>query len=91
MISPYTLPDGNVAIAFSGGRTSAYMLYHIIQTNGLDAVNSDRVCVTFQNTGAEADETLDFVHECGERWGVRIVWVEEVYENHLTSSGFTDM
>lgn len=76
MTSPYALPAGNVAIAFSGGRTSAYMLYQIIQANGLDAVNSDRVCVTFQNTGAEAHETLDFVQECAERWGVRIVWVE---------------
>lgn len=93
MNSPYTLPDGNVAIAFSGGRTSAYMLYHVIQANRLDAVNSDRVCVTFQNTGAEADETLDFVQECSDRWGLRIVWVEyrpqkPLYEvvNHNSAS-----
>ena len=26
MTNPYTLPEGNVQIAFSGGRTSAYML-----------------------------------------------------------------
>lgn len=75
-MSPYTLPEGNVAIAFSGGRTSAYMLRQIIDTNGLDAVNSERVVVSFQNTGREMPETLDFVQECGERWGVRIVWLE---------------
>lgn len=75
-MSPYTLPEGNVAIAFSGGRTSAYMLRQIIDANGPDAVNSDRVVVSFQNTGREMPETLDFVQECGERWGVRIVWLE---------------
>lgn len=74
--NPYALPEGNVAIAFSGGRTSAYMLYHIIEANGLDVVNSDRVVVSFQNTGREMPETLDFVQECGDRWGVRIVWLE---------------
>lgn len=74
--SPYTLPSGNVAIAFSGGRTSAYMLRKIIDANGLDAANSDRVVVSFQNTGREMPETLDFVQECGDRWGVRIVWLE---------------
>lgn len=80
MTSPYTLPAGNVAIAFSGGRTSAYMLRQIIEANGLDAVNSERVVVSFQNTGREMPETLDFVQECGERWGVRIVWLEYIAE-----------
>lgn len=73
MKSPYTLPDGNVAIAFSGGRTSAYMLHQILEANG-DL--PDRVVVSFQNTGREMPETLDFVQECGERWGVKIVWLE---------------
>lgn len=75
-MNPYTLPEGNVAIAFSGGRTSAYMLHQIIEANGLDAVNSDRVVMSFQNTGREMPETLDFLQECSERWGVRVVWLE---------------
>lgn len=75
-MTAYTLPDGNVAIAFSGGRTSAYMLHQIIQANGLDAVNSDRVVVSFQNTGREMEETLWFVHDVAKWWGVRIVWLE---------------
>lgn len=72
-MNPYTLPEGNVAIAFSGGRTSAYMLHHILETNG---PLPERAVVSFQNTGREMPETLDFVQECGDRWGVRIVWLE---------------
>lgn len=70
---PYRLPGGNIQIAFSGGRSSAYMLHQILDANG-DL--PDRVVVTFQNTGLEMPETLDFVQECGDRWGVRIVWLE---------------
>jgi 3'-phosphoadenosine 5'-phosphosulfate sulfotransferase (PAPS reductase)/FAD synthetase len=72
-VNPYILPDGNVQIAFSGGRTSGYMLHEILRANG---GLPDRVVVSFQNTGREMPETLDFVQECGERWGVRIVWLE---------------
>ena len=69
----YILPDGNVQISFSGGRTSAYMLHQILEANdGLP----DRAVVTFANTGREMPETLDFVHECQQRWGVPIVWLE---------------
>lgn len=73
MTTPYTLPEGNIQIAFSGGRSSAYMLHQILEANG-DL--PDRAQVTFQNTGREMPQTLDFVQECGERWGVRIVWLE---------------
>lgn len=73
MVDPYLLPDGNVQIAFSGGRTSAYMLRQIIDANG---GLPDRVEVTFQNTGREMPQTLDFVAEVGQQWGVRIIWLE---------------
>ena len=72
-MSPYILPDGDVSISFSGGRTSAYMLHEILRANG---GLPDRVVVSFQNTGREMPETLDFVQQCGELWGVRIVWLE---------------
>lgn len=72
-MSEYTLPEGNVQIAFSGGRTSAYMLHQILEANsGLP----DRVEVTFQNTGREMPQTLDFVQECSDRWGVHVTWLE---------------
>lgn len=73
MTSPYTLPDGNVQIAFSGGRTSAYMLHQILEANG---DFPDRVQVCFQNTGREMPETLDFVQEVSERWAVPVIWLE---------------
>lgn len=75
MGSPYRLPDGNVQIAFSGGRTSAYMLRQILDANG-GLPTDGRVRVMFQNTGREMPETLDFVQEVGERWNVPITWLE---------------
>lgn len=71
----FILPDGNVHIAFSGGRTSAYMLRQILEANPGMIGNPD-VQVTFQNTGREMHETLEFVAEVGARWGVPIVWLE---------------
>ena len=69
-MSHYVLPEGNVQIAFSGGRTSAYMLHHILEANG---GLPDRANVVFANTGREMPETLDFVQECSDRWSVPIV------------------
>jgi len=72
-MSIYKLPPGNVQISFSGGRTSGYLLHQVLEANG-DL--PDRVKVMFANTGREMPETLDFVHECSDRWGVNIIWVE---------------
>lgn len=72
-LSPYFLPEGNVQVAFSGGRTSAYMLHQIIEANG---GLPNRAKVVFANTGREMPETLDFVQECSDRWSVPVAWVE---------------
>lgn len=71
--NPFRL-DGPAVIAFSGGRTSGLMLYRIIEAHG-GALPSD-ILPVFCNTGKEHDRTLDFVRDCGERWGVRIRWIE---------------
>lgn len=63
-------------ISFSGGRTSAYMLWRFIDAN--DGLPDDCI-VTFANTGKEAEETLKFVRDCGKYWDVPIVWLE--YQN----------
>ena len=73
MKSPYYI-DEPAAISFSGGRTSAYMLWRVLQAHG--GVLPDYVKVTFANTGREMPETLGFVRDCGEQWGVDIAWVE---------------
>ena len=73
MTDPYELPNGNVLISFSGGRTSAFMLHEILCANG-DL--PDRVKVVFANTGREMPQTLDFVQECSDRWSVPITWLE---------------
>jgi len=71
--SPYSL-DGPMCISFSGGRSSAYMLYQILQAHGGQL--PDDVVVCFANTGKEMPQTLDFVQACSEQWGVTIVWLE---------------
>ena len=60
-------------ISFSGGRTSAYMLWLVLQANG--GLPADTV-VCFANTGKEVEATLRFVRDCAEHWQVPIHWLE---------------
>tara|TARA_A100001015_G_scaffold125821_1_gene139411 strand:- start:9609 stop:10430 length:822 start_codon:yes stop_codon:yes gene_type:complete len=69
----YALPEGQVQISLSGGRTSAYMLHHILEANGS---LPERVQVLFANTGREMPQTIDFVQELASRWGVYVTWLE---------------
>lgn len=73
MTNPYRI-EGPALISFSGGRTSAYMLRHILDAHDGQLPADVHVC--FANTGKEREETLRFVHECGSRWGVDIRWLE---------------
>ena len=66
--------DGPTCISFSGGRTSAYMLWRVLQSHG--GKLPDECIVCFANTGKEEEATLRFVRDCGARWSVPIVWVE---------------
>ncbi len=66
--------DGRTAISVSGGRTSGYMLWRVLQANG-GRLPDDCVAM-FANTGKENELTLEFVREMGERWNVPIAWVE---------------
>lgn len=73
--NPYRI-EGPALISFSGGRTSAFMLHEILRAH--DGALPADVHVVFANTGKEREETLRFVHECGERWNVRVHWVERL-------------
>jgi 3'-phosphoadenosine 5'-phosphosulfate sulfotransferase (PAPS reductase)/FAD synthetase len=65
--------DEPTAISFSGGRTSAYMLWRVLQSNnGLP----DQAKAVFCNTGKEDEATLRFVNDCSVRWGIPITWLE---------------
>jgi len=71
-MNPFKI-DSPTCISFSGGRTSAYMLWLVLQEN--DGLPADSK-VMFANTGKEDDATLRFVNECAVRWGVPITWLE---------------
>ncbi|WP_411898536.1 phosphoadenosine phosphosulfate reductase domain-containing protein [Elizabethkingia bruuniana] len=61
-------------ISFSGGETSAFMLWWLLQ-NKSDEYD---FTIIFANTGRENNETLEFVKKCGEHFGCEIIWVEAV-------------
>jgi len=72
MNDPFKIIEPTV-ISFSGGRTSAYMLWRILQSN--DGLPDDAI-VVFANTGKEEEATLQFVKDCSDKWNVPITWVE---------------
>lgn len=61
-------------ISFSGGRTSAYMTWWIM--NVWEHRDEYDIKIVFANTGLEDPETLVFIHKCAIKWGIEIVWVE---------------
>lgn len=72
MTDPFKITEPTV-ISFSGGRTSGYMLWRVLQSNnGLP----DEAIVCFANTGKEDEATLQFVDDCSKNWSVPIVWLE---------------
>lgn len=81
--NPYRL-DRPAYVAFSGGRTSGYMLYHVIQAFG--GTLPDDVKVIFANTGKEREETLEFVARCAREWCVPITWLEYRYTRGVGAS-----
>ena len=72
MNDPFKI-DGPTCISFSGGRTSAYMLWRVLQSNG--GLPPEAV-VCFANTGKEDEATLEFVRDCAKTWLVPITWLE---------------
>lgn len=69
--------DEPTSISFSGGRTSAYMLWRVLQAHG--GKLPPEAIVLFANTGKEHENTLRFVERCSQEWGVDIHWLE--YQN----------
>lgn len=59
-------------ISFSGGETSGFMLWWLLNNKQ----NEYNFTIVFANTGRENNETLDFVKKCSEFFGVEIIWIE---------------
>ena len=73
MSNPFKIIEPT-CISFSGGRTSAYMLYKVLEAHGMSLPEDAVVC--FANTGKEDEATLKFVHDCETNWGINIHWLE---------------
>lgn len=74
MTDPFKI-DGPTCVSFSGGRTSGYLLWRVLQANTREDI-ARWLSICFANTGKEAEETLRFVRDCCVNWSVPIVWVE---------------
>jgi 3'-phosphoadenosine 5'-phosphosulfate sulfotransferase (PAPS reductase)/FAD synthetase len=73
MRNPFEITEPT-CISFSGGRTSAFMLYKVLEAHNMSLPDEAVVC--FANTGKEDEATLKFVHDCETHWNVPIVWLE---------------
>lgn len=73
MNDPFRI-TGPAIISVSGGRTSGYMLWRILQAHG--GTLPEDVHAVFANTGREMPATLDFVRDMQAQWDVPITWLE---------------
>lgn len=71
--NPYFIEEPAI-ISFSGGATSGFMLWNILQAHG--GRLPPHVKVVFANTGLEHEETLKFIERCSLEWNVEIYWLE---------------
>jgi 3'-phosphoadenosine 5'-phosphosulfate sulfotransferase (PAPS reductase)/FAD synthetase len=76
-MNPFLITEPTV-ISFSGGRTSAYMLWRVLQAHDMSLPSNAKVI--FCNTGKEHEATLDFVQDIEKQWNVPIVWLEYLKE-----------
>lgn len=61
-------------VSFSGGRTSGYLCWWLLNNKSEDY----NFIFVFANTGQEHEKTLDFVRLCDENFGLNLYWVEAV-------------
>jgi len=71
--NPYLI-NGPALLNISGGLTSAFLARQVLNAHSGEL--PDDVRCAFANTGKEMPQTLDFVRDIGERWGVDIAWLE---------------
>lgn len=76
-MNPYLITEPQV-VSFSGGRTSGFMLWHIIEAHG--GTLPEYVKVVFANTGLEHPATLQFVQDVSDKI-TPVTWVEYIIDN----------
>lgn len=64
-----------LVISMSGGRTSAYMTWLLLNERR-DLIADYEPYIVFANTGCEHEKTLEFVHNCQIHFDWNIVWLE---------------
>lgn len=80
------MPDNKLLISFSGGETSAYMTWWILN-NWRDRYPN--IAIVFANTGQENEQTLEFVDRCDKHFGFNTVWIEAVqFHGERRAPGF---
>lgn len=77
-------------ISFSGGRTSAYMMYKILTSDKFKEKYDFKI--VFANTGKEHEGTLEFVRDCAVNFNCEIIWIEakhlDINGNPFTKKGW---
>jgi 3'-phosphoadenosine 5'-phosphosulfate sulfotransferase (PAPS reductase)/FAD synthetase len=71
LITEEELQNKTHVINFSGGRTSAYLLYNLLLS-----IPREKIMVNFANTGREDEATLEFVRDCEKDTGLKFNWLE---------------
>ena len=67
--------DITLIVSFSGGRTSGFLTYLMLQQKS----KWKNIKIVFANTGQEHEKTLEFINKCDKNLGFKTVWVEAVH------------
>ena len=86
MAVPHNVARDKLVISFSGGRTSAYMTYHLLNSSLIKDFSD--VVVVFANTGQEHNDTLDFVNCCDLYFGWDVFWLEADIQKDKPGIGY---
>ena len=75
-MNPYRIPEHHdfTVIHFSGGKTSGYLLWHILEAHG--GKLPDNAIAVYCNTGKEVEQTLAFIHRFEQETGCPVTWLE---------------
>jgi 3'-phosphoadenosine 5'-phosphosulfate sulfotransferase (PAPS reductase)/FAD synthetase len=74
------IASDNLMVTVSGGRSSAFMAYHILHDEKYKHYNKVFV---FCNTGMERPETIDFLKNIVKHWKIDLNIIEGVYSNEM--------